>query len=225
MNFTTFDIILVAVSAIGLLAIILQGVFIYKVAKSVNIKEKIDTNVVEEENPGDSLYERLKFKYRTDPKRFVKTSLFLTYFLFFIAIPGINTLHNKYMEEPDVSITGPSENQIVDTVFTVEGGLRNVEPGKEILWLALYSVEQNKYYLNNRSAEIKYETNKWQSKISIPKLIGSNGKKIKIVVMLIDKTTNAYEDIMNNISEEKGKPIDKLPSDCKIMEEINFITK
>lgn len=225
MNFSTLEILLVAVSAISLLAIVLQGVFIYKVAKSVNIKEKIDTTVLEEENPGDSLYERLKFKYRTDPKRFVKTSLFFTYFLFFIAIPGINTIHNKYMEEPNVSITGPAANQLVDTVFTVAGGFRNVEPGKEILWLALYSVEQNKYYLNSRSAEIKYETNKWQSKISIPNFIGRNGKKIKIVVMLIDKTTNAYEDIMNNISEENGKPLDKLPPGCKIMEEINFNIK
>lgn len=227
MRLSTIDILLVIVSVISIFICLIQGFILYKISKSVNAKGEtlVDPITSDDILTGASLFDKIKIKYYEEPQKFLKVYFFIMFITPVLAIPGINTLYTKYLEEPYVKIISPADNQTVDSVFSAAGDFKNVKQFEETIWAAVYSVSENKYYLHRKSVELNYETWKWKcDNIYIPTR-HNNGEKLRLEIFLVDKKTKTYDDIIDNISKDEGRPVETLPVDCRVMGNKEIIVK
>jgi len=227
MRFTLTEILLLALTVLGLLTGVVQGVIIYKLSKLIKPEKNDLPDFIDEEKflKSASFIEKLKFKFDADPQKFMKTSLFVMFIALTLAIPGVNTLYDKYIHEPEMRISYPLNGQGVDSVFTVKGEFKNVVQFEQVAYIAVFAPSENKYYIYGNKAEMDFDSLKWV--ISNAAILNKNlkGKQVKLLVLLVDKELKAYDDIVDYVAEGKGRPMEKLPDGCRVKDEISVNVK
>jgi hypothetical protein len=111
--------------------------------------------------------------------------------------------------------------QSVNDVINIEGKCRNIVEKEQLIWIAIYSYTDNKYFFHKSAAVIDYASNKWTNHQTVIGTSYDKGKNSEILVMLVDINSDAFLEIKKNTEDLSSHGLDKLPAKCIVLNKIN----
>lgn len=112
--------------------------------------------------------------------------------------------------KPQIEITSPKENDLVEQTLIVKGYYNNI-PNEQKLWIVIYPLKVNRYYPQNSFANLE-AANKWTS-IAYVGQKNDIGQQFEIIAVLVDKKANdEIESYLANAKNKQDWPgLEKLP--------------
>jgi hypothetical protein len=211
MKFTAAEILQLLVPIIGLIVAIINLITAIK-------RRYSESRVI----PNESTSGGKRIGKKRNKKSYRK--LVIALIIIIISIPGINIAYKKFFIEPIIKIGYPVNNQKVNDVETIEGTFRNITQNNQLIWVAIYSYVDNKYFLYE-SAKIDYVHKKWGNNQLTIGTQSDTGKQFNIIVLLVDYKSKQYDDIINYLNDTNKHGLDNLPLGSHIYNEIKVFIK
>lgn len=215
MNFSSVEITQIIVAVIVQIGLIFQGIITYKVSKAENDKTKNSNKIIV----------KIRQTANKNPKKYKFTSLTIAFILLLTAVPGTKIFYTKQFIEPYITVYSPKPNASVDTQIDINGGYRNINIHEQLIWIAVYSNFDRKYFIHNCPADINPLDKTWANDNTIIGLAGDKNEKYRILFLLINKDSECHKEILNYINDESHHGLDRLPNGNHIIKDITVFIK
>ncbi len=215
MKFSSSEITQIIVAIIGLIGLIFQGIITYLISKSKDNKAKKASPTII----------KISQNFSKNPKKYKWISFIVAFIFLTITFPGLKTSYNKIFVVPYITISYPENNQYIDAEIDLNGKYRNINQNKQLIWIAVYSYIDNKYFLHNRPVDINPNDRSWTNNNTIVGLPSDNNKKFNILLLLVDSNSKSYNEILNYLEDKNRHGLDKLPDGVQILKQNSVYIK
>ena len=215
MDFSSAEITQIILAVIVQIGLIFQGIITYKVSKTENNKTKNTNKIIV----------KIRQTANKNPKKYKLISFMIAISLLLFAVPGTKIFYTKQFIEPFITVYSPKPNASVDTQIDIDGGYRNINLHEQLIWIAVYSNFDKKYFIHNCPADINPIDKTWTNDNTIIGLAGDRNEKYRILFLLINKDSECHNEILNYINDKSRHGLDRLPNGNHIIKDITVFIK
>lgn len=214
MNFTSPEITQIIVAIIGLLGLIFQGIITYIVSKRRDNFQGLNETIV-----------KIRKTANYYPSKYKWISIIIAFVFLILAIPGTRILYNKNFSEPFIVAYSPKQNDVVEATIDINGKYRNIDQNEQLIWIAVYSNSDSKYFLHICPANIIPLDKTWNNDGTMIGMNGDKNKKFHILILLVKKNSKCHSEILKYVNDESRHGLDKLPGEYYILKDITVFIR